>query len=373
MWFLFLNVALGNFKSEVKMMAGRKLRGGHLQTSEPHHYVEHEGLPDEWNWGDVDGLSYLTPNLNQHIPQYCGSCWAHASVSSLADRIKIQRMKQKKPGPDIQLSVQFLLNCGTEIAGSCEGGDDGGAYEFIHGSEGIPFLTCQPYLACSSDSPEGFCPQIRDYTQCSAINLCATCDISDEDNHTFCNPLGYYPNATVSEFGPVTTYQKMKAEIFARGPISCSLNSVPIENYVGGIVDRPNDSHETDHVVSIVGWGTSDGHGQYWIVRNSWGEYWGERGFFRVKMGENQLGLEEECNWAVPGSWTEINMPCYEDGTNCDHRIQTTHGWDESTYRNEAASRMHRLCTPGSPECDAQNGGRHGGRNHHHRTHHHGH
>ena len=46
-------------------------------------------LPAEFNW---NGL--LTKNLNQHIPQYCGSCWAHGTISSFADRIKIARVEE---------------------------------------------------------------------------------------------------------------------------------------------------------------------------------------------------------------------------------------------------------------------------------------
>ena len=42
------------------------------------------------------------------------------------------------------------------------------------------------------------------------------------------------------------------------------------------------------------------GH-RYWNVRNSWGEYWGELGYVRVKMGDNQLGLEADCAWAGTG------------------------------------------------------------------------
>ena len=42
-------------------------------------------LPDDFHWGNVNGVSYLTHSLNQHVPQYCGSCWAHGALSSLAD------------------------------------------------------------------------------------------------------------------------------------------------------------------------------------------------------------------------------------------------------------------------------------------------
>lgn len=43
-------------------------------------------------------------------------------------------------------------------------------------------------------------------------------------------------------------------------------------------------------------------------------------GLFRVVRGHNQLSIEEACAWATPGSWTELNFPCYEDGSNCVRR-----------------------------------------------------
>jgi len=108
----------------------------------------------------------------------------------------------------------------------------------------------------------------------------------------------------------------MAKEIYQRGPIACGIDAAPILDYQGGIVT--DSGSQIDHVISIVGWGTDSTNGQqYWIVRNSWGEYWGEMGYVRVAKGNNALKLEDQCSWAVPNTWTETNFPCNEDGSNC--------------------------------------------------------
>ena len=266
-------------------------------------------LPKSWNWGNISNVNYLTKNLNQHIPQYCGSCWAHGAVSALGDRIKIAR---KSNGPDINLAVQYLLNCGN--AGTCNGGDHLAAYKYIH-ETGIPFDTCLTYEACSSDSDEQACKN-RNF-ECSNENICRTCN-TFTSNGGKCRAITKYPNASIQSFGMVSGVDDIMREIYKNGPVACGINANKILEYSGGIMDVPRDLKIIDHIISIVGWGyDKDLDKQYWIIRNSWGEYWGERGFMRLVAGENQLGTEKSCAWAIPEVWTHENYPCFEDGSNC--------------------------------------------------------
>ena len=63
---------------------------------------------------------------------------------------------------------------------------------------------------------------------------------------------------------------KIKAEIYARGPVATGVNAEPLVDYSGGIVKDKKTLHKlVNHVVSIVGWGKEDDT-EYWIVRNSW-------------------------------------------------------------------------------------------------------
>merc|ERR1712110_138311 len=137
-----------------------------------------------------------------------------------------------------------------------------------------------------------------------------------------CKGLGHYPNATVSDYGSISGSAAMMKEIYHRGPIACSIDAGPLLNFESGVITTKSES--TDHVVSVVGWGKDADKGNYWIVRNSWGEYWGEMGYVRVGFGA--LMLEDQCSWAEPGSFTarEKNnqVPCHEGGDNCEAEQQ---------------------------------------------------
>ena len=291
---------------------GIKVRGNLTNSHE--NLLGVETYPDNFSWCNKDGVNYCTMSRNQHIPQYCGSCWAHGTLSALADRLKIARGAK---GIDINLSVQHLLNCGN--AGSCNGGSIDGPYQWIQQisqqtGTGISYETAQPYLACSSDSNEGFCPKID--TTCTPINVARTCGSFSSEGGS-CKGLSNYPNVTVSDYGSISGKAAMQKEIYSRGPIACGVDAAPLLNYESGIVKTVGGG--IDHVISVVGWGTDAQEGFYWIVRNSWGEYWGEMGYVRLASGA--LNIEDQCSWAVPGSFTaaEFNnqFHCHEGGDNC--------------------------------------------------------
>lgn len=297
--------------NEIRIMDGHKVKNDHFSPL-PHTYVDAEALPDSFDWGDVDGVSYLTRSLNQHLPQYCGSCWAHGSLSALADRIKIHR---KAKGEDINLSIQFILNCGTDVAGSCHGGYHSGTYELIKQKGFVPYETCMPYVACSKESKEGFCAHVD--TTCSDFNTCRTCSTFSH-NGGKCAEITPFPHATVKEYGVISGADVIMAEIYARGPVAAEINAEPILQYDGTIFTDQSAKKSPNHIVSITGWGVDKSTGKkYWNVRNSWGEYWGNLGFAKVEMGHNLLGLESAVAWATPGEYTVSNTACAEDGNNC--------------------------------------------------------
>lgn len=318
--------------SELLILEGHK-EESHVTSPLPHTYIADDEMPDKWNWNDIGGKSCLTHQLNQHIPQYCGSCWAHAALSSLADRIKIDRNCE---GDDINLSIQFVLNCGGDVAGSCHGGSHTGVYEFVKKNGYVPYDTCQPYLACSSDSVEGFCKHVD--TTCNSMNTCRTCN-TYASNGGECKGLDIFPNATVAEYGKIKDHNDdndrvmmIKKEVYARGPVAAYIQAGPLVDFMGEkVFDDEKASKKHDHVVSIVGWGLENGE-EHWIARNSWGVYWGESGFFRVATGKNILGIESGVAWATPGHYTVKNTPCSEDGATCGAAVKLIDGRKTMSY-----------------------------------------
>jgi len=246
-----------------------------------------EGLPIATdnlpiNWQNVDGVNYLTYIKNQHIPTYCGSCWAQAAASVLADRLNIQRIKQNRVFPKFNLSVQAIINC--KEGGSCFGGDSTMLFQKAQ-SWKVPVETCQTYQAVN---PSGY--------ECPIKNLCS--NASKDKTYMFQK----YTGVKVSEWGRVRGTVAIKAALLD-GPVVCDFQVT--DDFLDykkkpnelNIWEKQIDFIVINHAVSVVGWGKRD-QDEYWIVRNSWGREWGYDGFFYIKAGDNLLGIESECSWA---------------------------------------------------------------------------
>ena len=94
----------------------------------------------------------------------------------------------------------------------------------------------------------------------------------------------------------------MKAELVKYGPISCGMDVTDkFETYAGGVYSEKKAFPLINHEISIVGYGVDEISGnEYWIGRNSWGTYWGERGFFKIQMYTDNLAIEKDCSAGVP-------------------------------------------------------------------------
>ena len=263
--------------SSISELPSRGARSPKLKSTE---------LPVAHDWRNVDGIRYATGSKTQQVPHICGACWAFAATGSLSDRVRIAA---KGTPIEVDLSPQNLLNCHTD-AGTCLGGNSLAAFESVYNSTtGLTDLTCQPYEGVDySNWGESDC----------ADRMCLTHDLYGES---------YWVNGTrvfVDSYGAVdaTDLEALMSEVLQNGPIACYMyaHSESFEDYTGGIITDATEYPGITHVVALVGWGTESGL-DYWVVRNSYGTFWGEQGFYRVQRGINAFNMESGvCEYATP-------------------------------------------------------------------------
>eukprot|EP00440_Ansanella_granifera_P034603 gb/GFBE01037540.1/.p1 GENE.gb/GFBE01037540.1/~~gb/GFBE01037540.1/.p1 ORF type:complete len:390 (+),score=80.45 gb/GFBE01037540.1/:1-1170(+) len=256
-------------------------------------------LPSNFDWRNVDGQNLVTSDVNQHIPQYCGSCWIHGTTAALNDRIKVMRKGQF---PDVMLSRQVLMNCvpaadNKSSPPGCDGGDSWMIHKYLVNNK-VPDETCMPYQAKNME--------------CVPDNQCRNCFPGAKG----CFPIKKWTGYGVSSYGNVSGELAMMKEIYARGPIACSFATDDkfMMNYSANVLkndgvymtDKNFTADDVDHVMEVAGWGETSSGVKYWVVRNSWGTYWGSDGWLKLKRGVNMLMSESECDWAVP-SWDQLD------------------------------------------------------------------
>lgn len=192
------------------------------------------------------------------------------------------------------------MNC--SYGDGCDGGDVIDVIRYMT-KYGLPDESCMPYGA-TDHTKYG-----KHATKCPAEGYCTNCMPIDDVDTCWAvkTPIRYF----LDSYGQITEKGEgpMMNEILQRGPITCSMSTPEVFDYGyhGGIAidPEPSPTEEIDHDVEVVGWGEAADGKKYWVVRNSWGTYWGTMGFFLLERGSNALMIENgDCWWAVP-TWQD--------------------------------------------------------------------
>ncbi|KAJ1519663.1 hypothetical protein ONE63_004929 [Megalurothrips usitatus] len=218
---------------------------------------------------------------------WCGASWALSTAAVASDRYAIMSMGKERP----RLAAQHLLDCNNRKQHGCNGGHLDRAWYFTRKFGLVPDA-CYPWTGnedhChvpkKSTLATARCPQRTARSQRARTEL--------------------YRMAPAYR---VSGHLDIMREIMRSGPVQATMRVYhDLFSYGSGIYEHlANSELERTgfHSVRIVGWGEEDGV-KYWIVANTWGEWWGERGYFRIRRGVNECQIED----LVLGAWAYTHV-----------------------------------------------------------------
>jgi len=197
----------------------------------------------------------------------CGSCWTFSATGAVEGAWAIST------GELVDLSEQELVDCATGISyGShgCNGGQMEGAFKYVieHGQ-----CELSAYSYTAKDGTCKKCTAVAHITSCSDVK----------------------PNDQISLKGAV-----------AQQPVAIAIEADTryFQSYSGGVLTSSSCGTNLDHGVLIVGYGTENGQ-DYWLVKNSWGTSWGEKGYVKIARSSstNDPGV---CGIAMDPSFPSV-------------------------------------------------------------------
>ena len=217
-------------------------------------------LPSKWDWRtNPNGLTAVQNQGN------CGSCWAFSLSASFGDVLQIAGVA-KKHRVAVDLSEQYLLSCNTK-GYNCEQGG---------------FFDAQDMFVSPGAVVE------KDFPYTATTGKCKTGLVYPHKEKSWTYVGTSNPDATDYT---VPTTEELKTALYIHGPLSVAVNATnAMMYYMGGTFNSctATTANDINHAVNLVGWDDSKGA---WIMRNSWGTSWGEKGYGYVKYGCNMLGF----------------------------------------------------------------------------------
>ncbi|CAG5100746.1 Similar to Ctsk: Cathepsin K (Rattus norvegicus), partial [Cotesia congregata] len=203
-------------------------------------------IPSHLDWRKK---GFITQPVNQ---ESCGSCYAYSIAESIEGQIF------KKTGALISLSAQQIVDC-SSITGNlgCAGGSLRNGLRYLQKSGGLMEQINYPYIA-----QEGQC---KFQTNLGIVNITSWAILPARDERA------------------------LQAAVATIGPIAVSINASPrtFQLYHEGVYDDPLCSSDmVNHAMLIVGYTPNE-----WILKNWWGEQWGENGYMRIVKNKNRCGI----------------------------------------------------------------------------------
>jgi len=217
------------------------------------HRARGNDLPASIEWRDKNAVTKVKDQGS------CGSCWAFSATGSMEGSWAI------KMGNLVPLSEQQLVDC-DKLDSGCNGGMMHTAFEYVIKNGGIDRADCYPYL--------GYDAKCKFDAKCIGAKFTSYTNVTENDDNSMMSAV-------------------------AQQPISIAIcaSTMSFQFYSKGVFDDsrcPKDWDHLDHGVLIVGYGTDSGSGKkFYIVKNSWGGSWGEKGYIRMAHGDgrNMCGL----------------------------------------------------------------------------------
>jgi len=219
---------------------------------EYHPETVQSGTPLDWR--NYNGYNYVQGIKDQG---QCGSCWTFSSVAAL------ETMWARTTGYLYSLSEQQLVDCDTACYG-CNGGWQYKAFKYY-----------ESYYAHQEST----------YRYTGRDGTCKYANYQPTNVKT----KGY---TNVSANNPTQMKSALMQGVLA---VSIEADQSVFQRYRSGIFNSSACGTKLDHATNVVGWGSSGGV-EYWIMRNSWGQSWGEQGYMRLQIvsGKGICGIQNE-------------------------------------------------------------------------------
>tara|TARA_Y100000389_G_scaffold191790_1_gene218488 strand:- start:1718 stop:2686 length:969 start_codon:yes stop_codon:yes gene_type:complete len=212
-------------------------------------YDESIELPEEVDWLQNGAVTHVKDQGQ------CGSCWAFSTTGAVEGAWSITNNAL------LSLSEQQLIDCSVRYGDfGCNGGMPDNGFEYI--------------------IDNGICKE-NEYQYEGVSSVCDVTNCTDVVSVSYC--VDVVPND-----------QFALSYAVADTPVSVAIqaDTFIFQHYKSGVITESSCGTNLDHAVLVVGYGTENGI-DYWLVKNSWGETWGNNGYVKIarNMSHNDAGI----------------------------------------------------------------------------------